>query len=90
MNDPEQSYISLKPCGCVGIVIMEQDHEAPKMVAAAIKRGETVEHWPVERVRGTPPRCDEHRAPSRLTTYQAVTLPGMEDVAERPTERYPS
>jgi hypothetical protein len=87
MTETEQAYVSQRPCGCVGIVVMERTHETPKMVAAAIRRGEAVERWAVERVRSTPLRCDEHRAPSRLAAYQDAALPGMEDVAAKPAER---
>lgn len=93
MSEPEQSYVSKKSCGCFGIVVMEREHEAPKMVAAAMKRGETVERMTVEAVRAAPFRCDEHRKPAAHEVASAGTaqLPGFDEVAVRPTEwKYPS
>ena len=62
------------------------------MGAAAIRRGETVEHLTLEQVHATPPRCEEHRTPAAQEVAQAggQMLPGFDTIAPRPTEpRYP-
>ena len=69
--DGEQAYVSRKPCGCVGIVVMERHRRAPSMVAEAIKQGETVERRTVAEVRANPLRCEVHR---RVVERQAALL----------------
>lgn len=85
MSD-EQAYVSRTPCGCVGIVIMELTHEAPKIVAAAMKRGETISRQTVEETRAMPLRCEEHKRPAaeEVRTAGASQLPGFDEVPERP------
>lgn len=87
MSD-EQAYVSRKDCGCVGIVVMELTHEAPKMVAAAMRRGETIARQTVEDTRAMSLRCDEHKAPAAVKVRKAggVILPLFDEVPERPAE----
>ena len=86
MSEQEHAYVSRKPCGCIGIVIMEREHEAPKMVAAAMRRGETIERV----VPGSigPARCEEHKRPAQheVKAAGAAMLPGLEDVPVRPEQ----
>lgn len=81
MSPSEQCYVGLKPCGCLGMVVMEREPRAPDMVAKAIRDGWTVERVPDEVARHMKTRCQAHTPPASQDQ-----MPGMEDVAVRPNE----
>ncbi len=58
------TYISLKPCGCLATAIVDNpDHkrEVAKVVAGAIRLGETVTRVETETVRTMDWKCPEHK-----------------------------
>lgn len=59
------SYLSRKPCGCLGMAVVdnpEHKRDVAKEIAKAVRLGEIVERVPLEKVRRTMWRCPTHSA----------------------------
>lgn len=69
MPEQSMSYISRLPCGCLGILVIdnpEHRRDVAKEVAKAIRLGEAVERVATESVREMDWYCPEHRLEREL------------------------
>jgi hypothetical protein len=61
----ERCYVSRVPCGCVGLIVMEQAPFVARVVGKAIALGETVDRMTLDEVRAVPLRCAAHPRPPK-------------------------
>ena len=64
MIEPE-TYIGVKPCGCLGMAVVDDPEHKKDMareVAKSLRRGEKVSRVSAQQVRDMPWVCPEHKA----------------------------
>jgi hypothetical protein len=68
-DESEWAYISRKPCGCLGIAVVdnpERRNFVATEVARAVRQGEIIERVKVEYVRKMDFYCPQHRLEREL------------------------